>query len=162
MKPHWRRMTLLVAGLWLWPSQAHAEPKRKVACTLTTLEALVEDPARPLVVVLGGAKVSDKIALIDRFMDIADTILIGGAMCFSFFHAQGIETGESLVEEEGVAMARRVLERGEVSDCELLLPVDLVLGREFDAATEVRELDGVEVPDGWMGLDVGPRTAEEP
>ena len=76
------------------------------------------------------------------------------------FARSGIETGDSLVEEEGIALAGRVLERAEASDCELSLPTDLVLGREFDAATEVRELDGVEVPDGWMGLDVGPRTVE--
>ena len=73
---------------------------------VTTLEGLVEEPERPLVVVLGGAKVSDKIGLIDRFMDIADTILIGGAMCFSFFRAQGKPTGDSLVEEEGIELAR--------------------------------------------------------
>jgi phosphoglycerate kinase len=125
------------------------------------LTAVRDAPARPLCVVLGGAKVSDKIGVIDRFLETADSILIGGAMCFSFFRARGIETGDSLVEGEGVAMAERVLERAEASDCELLLPADLVLGREFDAATEVRELDGVHVPDGWMGLDVGPATVRE-
>jgi len=128
---------------------------------VTTLEGLVDDPARPLVVVLGGAKVSDKIGLIDRFMDIADTILIGGAMCFSFFRAQGKPTGDSLVEEEGVELARRALERAEGdSRCRLLLPLDLVLGDRFDAAAERRELEGVEVPQGWMGLDVGRGTVE--
>jgi phosphoglycerate kinase len=125
---------------------------------VVTLRSIVEAPQRPLVVLLGGAKVTDKIALIDRFLDTADTLLIGGAMCFSFFRAQGIPTGESLVEE-GVELARRALEKAESSKCRLLLPVDLVLGESFDAGTERRELDGVEVPDGWMGLDVGPRTA---
>ncbi len=126
---------------------------------LTELTAVVESPRRPLVVVLGGAKVSDKIGVIDRFLELADQILIGGAMCFSFFRAQGISTGDSLVEEKGVELAAEALERAEDSDCELLLPVDLVLGRSFDAETERRESEGVEVPDGWMGLDVGPRTA---
>jgi phosphoglycerate kinase len=126
---------------------------------VTTLRSIVEAPERPLVVVLGGAKVSDKIALIDRFLEVADTLLIGGAMCFSFFRAQGISTGDSLVEEEGVELARRALEKAEGSPCRLMLPTDLVLGREFDAGTERRELDGVEVPDGWMGLDIGPRSA---
>ena len=126
---------------------------------VTTLEGLVENPERPLVVVLGGAKVSDKVGLIDRFMDIADTILIGGAMCFSFFRAQGRPTGDSLVEEEGVELARRALERAEGdTGCRLLLPLDLVLGERFDAGAERRELDGVDVPDGWMGLDVGKET----
>ena len=123
------------------------------------LTRVVESPERPLVVVLGGAKVSDKVGVIDRFLEVADAILIGGAMCFSFFRAQGIPTGDSLVEEEGVKLAEEALRRAESSDCELMLPVDLVLGREFDAETERRESDGVEVPDGWMGLDVGPRTA---
>jgi phosphoglycerate kinase len=126
---------------------------------VTELTKVVEAPSRPLVVVLGGAKVSDKIGVIDRFLEVADRILIGGAMCFSFFRARGVGTGDSLVEEEGVALAADALERAEGSPCELLLPTDLVLGREFDAETEVRPGEGVEVPDGWMGLDVGPATA---
>jgi phosphoglycerate kinase len=125
------------------------------------LTAVRDEPARPLCLVLGGAKVSDKVGVIERFLETADSILIGGAMCFSFFRARGIETGDSLVEEAGVAMAERVLERAEACDCELHLPSDLVLGRAFDAATEVREIDGVHVPDGWMGLDVGPATVRE-
>jgi phosphoglycerate kinase len=123
------------------------------------LTRVVESPARPLVVVLGGAKVSDKVGVIDRFLEVADRILIGGAMCFSFFRAQGIATGNSLVEEEGVKLAEEALRQAVGSDCELMLPVDLVLGESFDADTERRESDGVEVPDGWMGLDVGSRTA---
>ncbi|HLM09203.1 MAG TPA: phosphoglycerate kinase [Thermoleophilaceae bacterium] len=125
-----------------------------------TLRSIVEDPRRPLVVVLGGAKVTDKIALIDRFLDTADALLIGGAMCFSFFRAQGIATGDSLVEEEGVELARRALDKAESARCRLLLPVDLVLGERFDAGAERRDQDGVEVPDGWMGLDVGGRTVD--
>jgi phosphoglycerate kinase len=126
---------------------------------VVTLRSIVEAPERPLVVVLGGAKVTDKIALIDRFLDTADALLIGGAMCFSFFRAQGIATGDSLVEEEGVELARQALEKADASDCRLRLPVDLVAGERFDAGAEHRELNGVEVPDGWMGLDIGPRTA---
>jgi phosphoglycerate kinase len=126
---------------------------------LTELGKVVESPARPLVVILGGAKVSDKVGVIDRFLEIADEILIGGAMCFSFFRAQGIATGNSLVEEEGIELAEKALERAGSVACELRLPVDLVLGREFDAETERRESDGVEVPDSWMGLDIGPRSA---
>jgi phosphoglycerate kinase len=140
----------------LLPSAAGPLLEREV----TTLRGVIEAPERPLVVVLGGAKVSDKIALIDRFLDIADALLIGGAMCFSFFRAQGIATGDSLVEEAGVELARKALEKASESDCDLLLPVDLVIADRFDAAAERREIDGVEVPDGWMGLDVGPRTVE--
>jgi phosphoglycerate kinase len=126
---------------------------------VVTLRSIVDAPDRPLVVVLGGAKVTDKIALIDRFLDTADALLIGGAMCFSFFRAQGIPTGDSLVEEEGVELAARALEKAGSCRCRVLLPVDLVAGDRFDADADTRELDAVEVPDGWMGLDVGPRTA---
>ncbi len=113
-----------------------------------------DKPERPLVVILGGAKVSDKIGVLERFLEIAEEVLIGGAMCFSFFRAQGIETGDSLVEDDGVEMAKGLLDdrRG------LRLPVDLVLGDSFSANAERREVDGVEVPEGWIGLDVGPRT----
>jgi phosphoglycerate kinase len=126
---------------------------------VSELTRVVESPERPLVVVLGGAKVSDKVGVIDRFLEVADRILIGGAMCFSFFRAQGIPTGNSLVEEEGVKLAEEALRRAERSNCELVLPSDLVLGRAFDAETEVRASEGVAVPDGWMGLDIGPTTA---
>jgi phosphoglycerate kinase len=125
-----------------------------------TLTQVIEAPARPLVVVLGGAKVSDKLALIDRFMDVADALLIGGAMCFSLFRAQGKSTGDSLVEERGVDIGRQVLLKAEDSRCRLLLPTDLVIADRFDAAAERREIDDVAVPEGWMGLDIGPRTRE--
>lgn len=125
------------------------------------LDAVADDPKRPLVVILGGAKVSDKVGVIDRFIDLADQILIGGAMCFPFYRAKGLGTGNSLVEEEGIPLAAKALKKAEASDCELILPVDLTIGREFSADTEVRALDGVEVPDDWMGLDVGPETAAD-
>ena len=113
-----------------------------------------DEPERPLVVVLGGAKVTDKIGVLERFLEIADGVLIGGAMCFAFFRAQGIGTGDSLVDDEGIEMAKGLLEnpRG------LRLPTDLVLGDSFSADAERRRSAGVEVPDGWMGLDVGPDT----
>jgi phosphoglycerate kinase len=123
------------------------------------LTAVRDHPSRPLCVVLGGAKVSGKVGVIERFLDTADEVLIGGAMCFSFFSSRGIAVGASLTDAESVELAGRILDRAERSSCELALPTDLVLGRGLDAGTEVRELDGVEVPDGWMGLDIGPRTA---
>ena len=123
------------------------------------LTSVLDDPVRPLVVVLGGAKVTDKVGVIERFLEIADTILIGGAMCFSFFRAQGHETGDSLVEEEGIELARKALEQAAASACELRLPSDLVLGASFSADAEPVTTDGVDVPGGMMGLDVGPTTA---
>lgn len=122
---------------------------------LTELTALRDDPKRPLVVVLGGAKVSDKVGVLRRFLEIADTVLVGGAMCFSFFRARGVGTGDSLVEEEGIALAEEVLEAAERSDCELVLPTDLVIADSFSADAERKEINGIEVPDGWMGLDIG-------
>jgi phosphoglycerate kinase len=122
------------------------------------LTSVRDDPQRPLVVVLGGAKVTDKLGVIDRFLGFAEEILIGGAMCFSFFKAEGRDTGNSLVEEEGVESAKRILREAEGSDTILELPEDLIIGREFDADTETRELNGVDVPEGWMGLDVGTNT----
>jgi len=127
---------------------------------VTTLNGILEDPRKPLVAVVGGAKVTDKIAVIDRFLEVADAILIGGAMCFPFFKAQGHEVGDSLCEQEGIEPARRALEAAAAGGCRLELPSDLVLGDGFAADAERRELDGVDVPAGWMGLDVGPRTAE--
>jgi phosphoglycerate kinase len=125
---------------------------------VTELTAVRDDPERPLVVVLGGAKVTDKLGVIDRFLGFAEEILVGGAMCFSFFKAEGRDTGNSLVEEEGVESAQRVLKQAEGSDTILELPEDLCLGREFDADTETRLLNGVDVPEGWMGLDIGSNT----
>ena len=123
---------------------------------MATLTGILEDPERPLVAVVGGAKVTDKIGVLDAFLTRADRILVGGAMCFPFFKAQGHEVGDSLCEEEGLEPARKLLAAGGEK---LRLPDDLVAGRAFAADTEVRELDGVDVPEGWMGLDVGARTA---
>ncbi|MCW2954230.1 MAG: Phosphoglycerate kinase [Conexibacter sp.] len=128
---------------------------------VTTLTRIVQQPERPLVAIIGGAKVTDKIAVIGRFLEIADAILIGGAMCFPFFKAQGHEVGDSLCEEAGIEPARRALEQAaKGGGARLELPNDLVLGDRFAAEAGRRELDGVDVPAGWMGLDVGPRTAE--
>jgi len=131
-----------------------------LAREVETLTRLLEAPQRPLVAVLGGAKVTDKIGVIDRFLETADAILIGGAMCFPFLRAQGHETGASLCAEEDRDPARRALEAAEGSACRLELPVDLTIADAFDAGARRRDLDGVDVPEGWMGLDVGPRTVE--
>ena len=126
---------------------------------VSELEKVIDDPARPLVAVLGGAKVSDKIAVVDRFLRMADALLIGGAMCFPFLAAQGHSVGASLCAAEDVELAKRTLESRDGVRAELQLPVDLVLGERPASHTEVRRIDGVDVPDGWMGLDIGTRTA---
>jgi phosphoglycerate kinase len=123
------------------------------------LTAVRDAPDPPLVVVLGGAKVGDKVGVIEAFMDRAERILVGGAMCFAFFRAEGRETGDSLVDSGGIEAARRVLELAEHSGCELELPADLVIAREFAAGAETRQIEAADVPAGWMGLDIGPLTA---
>jgi phosphoglycerate kinase len=123
------------------------------------LSGLFEDPARPLIAVLGGAKVSDKIAVIERFLQVADTILIGGAMCFPFFAAQGHPVGSSLCAAEDVELAREILEGAGSARASLELPYDLVIADRLDASADVETIDDVDVPDGMMGLDIGPRTA---
>jgi phosphoglycerate kinase len=122
-----------------------------------TLTGILADPGRPLVAIVGGAKVTDKIGVIDAFLKVADTILIGGAMSYPFFKSQGHEVGGSLCEAEGVEPAGRALEQGEGK---LRLPVDHVLGREFSADAEPITSDEIDVPDDLMGLDIGPQTAE--
>jgi phosphoglycerate kinase len=126
---------------------------------VSTLGAILAAPARPLVAVLGGSKVTDKIAVIRRFLELADTVLIGGAMCFPFFKVEGHAVGASMCEEEGLEPAREALALAGDSRATLRLPVDLGLGEHVDATAERRDSDGVDVPEGWMGLDIGPRTA---
>lgn len=128
---------------------------------VANLSAVAGSPERPLVVVLGGAKVSDKIALISRFLELADAILIGGAMCFPFFRARGVPTGDSLVEEQGIELAAGLLDRTGTGSpgAELVLPVDIAAGDRFDAGADRVELGSNEVPDGMLGLDIGRETA---
>jgi phosphoglycerate kinase len=128
---------------------------------VSTLTKILEDPERPLVAVLGGAKVSDKIAVIQKFLEVADWILIGGAMCFPFFAAQGHTVGASLCAADDVELARRTLDGLSSAHASLQLPVDLVVADRLATDAEVKTIDGVDVPDGRMGLDIGPRTAED-
>jgi phosphoglycerate kinase len=131
-----------------------------------TFTGILEHPARPLVAIVGGSKVADKIAVIDRFLQVADVVMIGGAMCFPFLCAQGHTVGESLCCEEDVEHARHLLARAsdthspQPGRARLLVPSDLVLGDRLADDARHRALDGVEVPAGWMGLDIGPGTAE--
>jgi phosphoglycerate kinase len=136
----------------LLPSAAGLLLQREVE----TLTGILEDPGRPLVAIVGGAKVTDKIGVLKAFLQRADAILIGGAMAFPFLSVQGHSIGDSLCADEDLDPARELLDTG---DGKLRLPVDLVLGDRFAADAERDEVDGVDVPDGWMGLDIGARTA---
>jgi phosphoglycerate kinase len=126
-----------------------------------TLRELVETPDRPLVAILGGAKVSDKIKVIERFLHVADAILIGGAMAFPFLAAQGHAVANSLCSDEDVEHARKLLASVDNHGGKLLLPVDLVVADHFGADATPEPVDGVDVPEGRMGLDIGPKTVAE-
>jgi phosphoglycerate kinase len=135
---------------------------RLLAGEVAALSGLLSDPARPFVAVLGGAKVSDKIGVIRSLAPLADRILIGGAMCFPFLRAQGHPVGDSLCAEEDVSLARGLLAGRAISgepEAAIDLPIDLVLGDHFGADATPVPLDGIDVPDGMMGLDIGPRSA---
>ena len=115
----------------------------------------VDNPVRPLVAILGGAKVSDKIGVIENLLDKADKVIIGGGMMFTFLKAQGKNTGSSLLEEDKVELAKSLIEKAAAKGVELILPVDTVVAKEFKNDTEFKtvSVDGIE--DGWMGLDIG-------
>ncbi len=141
----------------LLPSAAGRLLEREVS----TLRRILEAPEHPLVAIIGGAKVADKIAVIDRFLELADVVIIGGAMCFPFLCAQGHAVGDSLCDQEDTGHAARALAAAaSPGHARVELPSDLVIAKEFSADAEHRVLDGVEVPAGWMGLDIGPATAE--
>jgi len=117
-------------------------------------------PGRPFVALLGGAKVSDKILLIENLLDKVDAILVGGAMAYTFLAAQGHAVGASRVEDDKLDLARDLFVKAADKGVDLLLPTDHVCGREFDEATEVRQVKTTEIPEGWMGLDIGAGTIE--
>jgi phosphoglycerate kinase len=118
------------------------------------------NPARPFVAVLGGAKVSDKIEVVENLMKIADAMLIGGGMAYTFLKAEGQPIGKSLVEDDKLELARRLRAEAQQKKFALLLPVDQVVGAEFKADTATEIVSVSQTPDGWMGLDVGPKTID--
>jgi phosphoglycerate kinase len=122
---------------------------------LRYLDMAVHPKERPLVAVLGGAKVSDKIEVIQALLERVDSLLIGGGMAYTFFRARGYPTGKSLVEEDKVALAKELLEKGKGK---IVLPADHVVASRFAADAERKVLPAQECPDGWMGLDIGPIT----
>ncbi len=130
--------------------------ERELAYLGKTLSA----PERPFVAVLGGAKVSDKIEVVENLMKIADAMLIGGGMAYTFFKARGIAVGKSIVEPDKIELASRVLSDARGGNFRLLLPVDHVVGAEFRADTQKRTVPVGEMPEGWMGLDIGPQTVQ--
>jgi len=127
---------------------------------LDALSHVLYRPAKPVVAIFGGAKVSDKIEVIENFLGMADTIILGGGMAFTFFAAQGKEIGNSLLEEDKIEVAETLLKAADRQGVDLVLPVDLVVAPALEAGVETRVVDVDEIPKQWMGLDVGPRSVE--
>ena len=118
------------------------------------------DPARPFVAILGGAKVSDKIGVIENLIEKVDTLIIGGGMAYTFFKSKGYNVGTSLCEDDKVELAKEMMEKAKAKGVNFLIPVDNKLGKEYDENTESMFCNSNEIPDGWMGLDIGPKTQE--
>ena len=125
---------------------------------LAYLGKALSNPERPFVAVLGGAKVSDKIEVVENLMRVADAMLIGGGMAYTFLKSQGLPVGKSLVETDKLDLARKLIEEAKQRNFRLLLPSDHVLGPEFKADTKTQSTSVSATPDGWMGLDIGPET----
>jgi 3-phosphoglycerate kinase len=122
------------------------------------LEPIVTNPKKPLVAIIGGAKVSSKIAVLESLLKNASALVIGGGMAYTFFKAQGHQIGKSLVEDDQIGTAQKVLDAAKKAGVEIVLPIDQVAAATFDANAKPEAVDGVDLPDNLMGLDVGPKT----
>ena len=118
----------------------------------------LENPKRPLVAILGGAKVSDKIGVITNLIDKCDTLIIGGGMAYTFMKALGHSIGNSLLEEDKIELAKEMMDKASEKGVKFLIPVDNKVGREYKPDTEAMIVNSDDIPDGWMGLDIGPET----
>lgn len=136
------------------PARLPCAAGRLLAREVDVLGGLLESPAHPFVTILGGVKVSDKLGVIDALLERCDTLLIGGAMAFTFLVAQGHDVGDSLVESEMIERCRALLETGRV-----IVPTDVVVAREMSADAPARHVSAAAIPAGWTGLDIGPETA---
>lgn len=118
----------------------------------------ISNPERPLVAILGGAKVSDKIGVIDNLLEKVDTLIIGGGMAYTFFKAQGYEIGDSICELDKLELARNLMKKAEEKGVKFMLPIDTKIGKEYKADTESKTVKYTEIPEGWEGLDIGEET----
>jgi phosphoglycerate kinase len=128
---------------------------------LAYLGKAVENPAKPYVAIIGGAKISGKIDVIQNLMNKVDALLIGGGMMFTFYKAQGMEIGKSLLEEDKVELAKKILADAKVKNVRLLLPVDCVISDKFDNSAAMKIVNVNEIPSDWIGMDIGPETIKQ-
>lgn len=131
-----------------------------LAKEVDTQQSMLHDPERPFVAILGGSKVSDKLGIIENLLDVADTIIIGGAMCFTFLAAKGLAVGTSKMEPDMVGEARKIMETAEARGKELLIPVDVVCADVFAEGAKTKTTSVEDIPEDMMGLDIGPETCE--
>ncbi len=131
-----------------------------IAKEIGVMGQALENPARPFVAILGGAKVSDKIGVINNLIEKVDTLIIGGGMAYTFFAAKGFSVGTSLCETDKIELAKEMMAKAEAKGVSFLLPLDNTIGKEYDENTDFATVDSDKIPDGWMGLDIGPRTRE--
>ena len=124
---------------------------------LESSSKLLNNPQKPYVAILGGAKVSDKILLLEKLVDIVDTLIIGGGMAYTLLKAKGAKIGNSLVEEDKLDVAKDFLDKAAAKGVAVLLPNDSIVADKFDNAANTQLLSSFEIPDGWMGLDIGPK-----
>lgn len=127
---------------------------------ISELGRVIHNPERPFIAILGGSKVSDKVGVIEALVVKSSKIFIGGAMAYTFLRALNVEVGNSRVELDKVALAKKILERANEAKCKILLPVDHMLATSFDAPHETKVSENAHIPQGWMGLDIGPKTLE--
>lgn len=127
---------------------------------LKFLGEALQNPERPFVSILGGSKVSDKIGVIDSLLEKVDVLLIGGGMAYTFYKALGYKIGNSICEDDKLDLAKELMKKAEEKGVKMLLPIDNKLGKEFSANTETMYADRESIPDGWEGLDIGPKTIE--
>jgi phosphoglycerate kinase len=125
---------------------------------LESLGKVLFNPERPVVAIFGGAKVSDKIDVIENFLTFADSVLLGGGMAYTFFKAQGKNIGKSLLEADKVDLAKSLMEKAKARGVKLLLPVDHVIAEKVEAGAPTRTVSVDVIPDSWLGLDIGPQT----
>ncbi len=125
---------------------------------LTVMGEALESPKRPFIAILGGAKVSDKIGVINNLIDKVDTLIVGGGMAYTFFAAQGHTVGTSICEEDKLELANELVKKAEAKGVKFLLPVDNIVATEYKEDAEHKEVDSDDIPDGWMGLDIGKKT----
>ena len=127
---------------------------------ISVMGGALSNPKRPFVAILGGAKVSDKIGVISNLIEKVDTLIIGGGMAYTFFKAMGYDIGTSICENDKIDLAKSIMDKAAAKGVNFMLPLDNIIATEYSENAENKSVDSTDIPDGWMGLDIGPKTRE--